>query len=435
MKKKLIYLLAAVLVIALALSGCASSSAGNDASSSSSGGLLSSLWGLIAIPLGFIMKYCYIFVNDVLHMPLAYVFALFLFALVTKILMFPLSLSQQKSSAKMAAFQPMIEEINRTYAKDATKRNEETQKLYEEVGYNPMTGCWPLLVQFPIIFGLVEVIYKPLTYMLRIPSEVVSALTKIVQDNGLTGANVRFIENDIISAVKTNEGLFSGLGSEASQYISQLKDLDMSIGNINLWEKPKLAFSLILLIPLFSIVTMILSSVISMKTSGQSDSQSGRTGMSMMISSALLFGVFSFTYPAAFSLYWGFQNLIIIGQSFILRKICDPKVLKQQAIEEMKAKRAAKKNAAKATNTVKIKNESGEVVEKTVTASELNKLRLQKAREIDSERYAADPSEEGEAAPAPVFPEYMGDPELDENGQKKKEKKEKKSSSEKEDEQ
>lgn len=420
MKKKIVFLVAAVLIITIALSGCAART--NDGASSSSGGLFGSLWGLIAIPLGFIMKYCYIFVNDILHMPLAYVFALFLFALITKILMFPLSLSQQKSSAKMAAFQPMIEEINRTYAKDANKRNEETQKLYEEVGYNPMSGCWPLLVQFPIIFGLVEVIYKPLTYMLRIPSDVIAALTKIVQDNNLSGANIRFIENDIISAVKTNEGLFSGLGADSMKYIAQLKDLDMSIGRLNLWEKPKLAFSLMLLIPLFSIVTMVLSSVITMKTSGQSDSQAGQSGMTMMISSALLFGVFSFTYPAAFSLYWGFQNLIIIIQSFILRKICDPKVLKQQAIEEMKAKRAAKKNAAKAVSTVKVKNENGEVVDKTLTVSELNKLRLQKAREIDSQRYSDESRSETDSPDKPL-PEYFGDPDLDENGQKKKEKK------------
>ena len=420
MKKKIVFLVAAVLIITIALSGCAVRT--NDGASSSSGGLFGSLWGLIAIPLGFIMKYCYIFVNDILHMPLAYVFALFLFALITKILMFPLSLSQQKSSAKMAAFQPMIEEINRTYAKDANKRNEETQKLYEGVGYNPMSGCWPLLVQFPIIFGLVEVIYKPLTYMLRIPSDVIAALTKIVQDNNLSGANIRFIENDIISAVKTNEGLFSGLGADSMKYIAQLKDLDMSIGRLNLWEKPKLAFSLMLLIPLFSIVTMVLSSIITMKTSGQSDSQAGQSGMTMMISSALLFGVFSFTYPAAFSLYWGFQNLIIIIQSFILRKICDPKVLKQQAIEEMKAKRAAKKNAAKAVSTIKVKNENGEVVDKTLTVSELNKLRLQKAREIDSQRYSDESQSETDSPDKPL-PEYFGDPDLDENGQKKKEKK------------
>ncbi len=420
MKKKLVFLVLAVLIVVVALSGC--SPASNNGASSSSGGLLGSLWGLIAIPLGLIMKYCYIFVNDILHMPLAYVFALFLFALTTKILMFPLSLSQQKSSAKMAAFQPMIQEINRTYAKDATKRNEETQKLYQEVGYNPMSGCLPMLVQFPIIFGLVEVIYKPLTYMLRMPSDVIAALTKIVQDNGLTGANIRFIENDIISAVKTSEGLFSGIGSESLKYIAQLKDLDMSIGNINLWEKPQVAFSLMLLIPLFSIATMALSSVISMKTSGQSDSQAGRSGMTMMISSALLFGVFSFTYPAAFSLYWGFQNLIIIGQSYLLRKICDPKVLKQQAIEEMKAKRAAKKNAGKAITAVKVKNENGEVVDKTLSTSELNKFRLQKARELDLQRFADDDEPEEDSS-TQGLPEYLGNPDLDDKGQKKKDKK------------
>ena len=57
---------------------------------------------LLAVPLGYIMKFCYWLVTDILHMPLAYVFALLLFTLITKILMFPLSMQQQKSTAMMA---------------------------------------------------------------------------------------------------------------------------------------------------------------------------------------------------------------------------------------------------------------------------------------------------------------------------------------------
>lgn len=50
--------------------------------------------GILAVPLGYIMKFCYWLVTEILHMPLAYVFALLLFTLITKILMFPLSMQQ-----------------------------------------------------------------------------------------------------------------------------------------------------------------------------------------------------------------------------------------------------------------------------------------------------------------------------------------------------
>ena len=61
----------------------------------------SSIWGIIAIPLGFIMRYCYILFADVLKFPLAYVFALLLFTIITRAILFPLSLKQQRSTAIM----------------------------------------------------------------------------------------------------------------------------------------------------------------------------------------------------------------------------------------------------------------------------------------------------------------------------------------------
>lgn len=407
MKKKTVPVLLA-LAAALLFSGCTS----GDGSSSG-------IWGIVAIPLGWIMNYCYIFVNDILRMPLAYIFALFLFALITKALMFPLSLKQQRSSAKMAAFQPLINEINKTYAKDANKRAEEVQKLYDEVGYNPMSGCLPLLIQFPIIFGLVEVIYKPLTYMLRIPADVITAVTEIVKQSAFYSGNERFIETDVISAIKGAPELFSSLSSPAGEYITQIADLDMSIGSLHLWDRPTLGFNLMLLIPLFSVSMMLLSSFVSMKLSGQSDAAGAGAGKGMLIFSTVLFGVFSFTYPAAFSLYWGFQSLIIILQSFILRKICDPEKLKKQAMEEMQAKRKAKKAAKTAVKKVKIKTETGEVVEKEITGSELMKLRLQRARDIDSERYG----EEASDVSRQKNPEYFGQPEADEKDKKSRKKK------------
>jgi len=85
--------------------------------------------GILAVPLGYIMKFCYWLVTEILHMPLAYVFALLLFTLITKILMFPLSMQQQKSTAMMAAFNPMIQDIQTRYKNDRDKQNEELTKL------------------------------------------------------------------------------------------------------------------------------------------------------------------------------------------------------------------------------------------------------------------------------------------------------------------
>ena len=343
------------------------------------------IWDYVAIPLGWIMKYCYLFANDVLRLPLAYVFALFLFTLITKILLFPLSIKQQRSTAMAAAYKPMIDEINKKYANDKQKQQEELQKMQTEHGYNPAAGCLPLLIQFPIIFGLLRVIYKPLTHMISIPKELITKILEITLNiPGVEVKSAYFLENTAIQQIKTNIGAFSALTSnpEYASYIDKITNLDMSIGSINLWENPVLGWSLTLIVPLFSIVTMLLSTLISMKKSGSAET-GGASGKGMMIFSALLFGVFSFTYPMGFSLYWGFQNIILIGQSFILYKICNPEKLRAEAIAAV----AAKKKEKKAVKTVKVKAEDGSLTEKKVTGMELDKLRLQKARELDNERY------------------------------------------------
>lgn len=355
------------------------------------------IWQVIAIPLGFIMRYCYIFVQDVLHLPLAYVFALLLFTIITKGLLFPLSLKQQRSTAMMAAYKPMIDEIQKKYANDKNKQQEELQRLQQEYGYNPLSGCLPLLIQFPIIFGLIEVIYNPLTYMLRIPSAILTQIKEtasaLITSSGGT-VTARFLENDVLRLVKTNTSAFTALAenntagvtsAEFLGYIKTIESFDMSIGSINLYETPSIkSISLIIIIPIFSVVTMLLSQFISTRLSGQAKA-GGKQMMPMLVFSTVLFGVFSFMYPAGFSLYWGMQNLVIIAQSFILRKICDPEKLAAEAQAKIAAQR---KSAKKATvTTVKIKDENGEVVEKTLSVQELEKLRLQKAREQAKERY------------------------------------------------
>lgn len=373
MKKSKLLILALVVVSAsLALAGCSSGTTG------------SSIWTFIAVPLGYIMRWCYALVKN---LPWAYVWTILLFTIATKLLLFPLAIWQQKGTARMSAVSSLMQQVQKTYAKDKNRQQQEMQKLQEEMGYNPLSGCLPMLVQFPIIFGLVEVIYKPLTYMLRLPSELLTLLTnKTVELTGieLTSATSRLIETNIIEQVKSNWGAFSELTAQFPNEMGMLHQFDMSIGSINLWEKPTFAFNLMLLIPLFSVVTMLISSLISAKAAG-TQNQPG-SGKVMMITMAAMFGVFSFTYPAGFSLYWGFQNIVLIFQSMLLRKMINPDKYKAEVLE--KYEESKKKRKKKTTATVKLKDAAtGEVVEKDLSLGELEKLRLQKARELDEERY------------------------------------------------
>ena len=350
---------------------------------------MSLISGIIAYPLGYLMKGCYWLVTEILHLPLSYVAALFLFTLLTKILMFPISVKQHKATATMSAFNPMVEDLRARYRNDQNKLNEELTKLQMDYGYSPTAGCAPMLINLLIMFGLVEVIYKPLTYMLTLPRTLISSLSaktiEIMAAAGTTvNANDRMVETYIIGRVKNNFSAFSEFTAEYGSELARIKDLDMSIGNIHLYSKPELALSLALLIPLFSIVTQIISTAFMMRSSGSMSGNAAGQMRTTVISTSILFAVFSFMYPLGFSLYWGFSNLLSLVQNVILNKLYDPEKLKEELLEKIKQKKK-EKNARKKVSVVD--KATGEVKEKEVSASEADRIRLQRAREIDKERY------------------------------------------------
>ena len=94
-----------------------------------------------------------------------YGISLILLTLIVKIALYPLYAKQMKSSSGMAEMSEKSQEIQRRYAGDREKINEEMQKLYAEAGVNPVSGCLPMLIQFPVIMGLFTLLRNPIKYM------------------------------------------------------------------------------------------------------------------------------------------------------------------------------------------------------------------------------------------------------------------------------
>lgn len=84
--------------------------------------------------------------------------AIIIVTLIIRLLLFPIQRKQLKSSYEMQKIQPRMQEIQRLYAGDQVKIQEETQKLYQETGFNPLSGCLPLLIQMPIFIILFQVL-------------------------------------------------------------------------------------------------------------------------------------------------------------------------------------------------------------------------------------------------------------------------------------
>ena len=90
--------------------------------------------------------------------------AIVVFTVIIRALMTPLMLPQQKSAKKMQEVQPQLKELQKKYGKDRDKLAKAQMALYKEAGVNPMGGCLPMLVQFPIWIGLYQSIIQALGY-------------------------------------------------------------------------------------------------------------------------------------------------------------------------------------------------------------------------------------------------------------------------------
>lgn len=88
--------------------------------------------------------------------------AIIIVTLIIRILLFPLQRKQYKSTFKMQEVQPKMQRIQELYANDQQKMQEETMKLYQETGFNPLSGCLPILIQMPIFVVLFQTLRNKL---------------------------------------------------------------------------------------------------------------------------------------------------------------------------------------------------------------------------------------------------------------------------------
>src|SRR5512136_3399066 len=84
--------------------------------------------------------------------------AIIVFTVLVRAITYPLTIQQQKSAKAMQELQPKMQELQKKYAKDKEKLQQEQMQLYKEAGVNPLGGCLPLLLQFPVFIGLYQVI-------------------------------------------------------------------------------------------------------------------------------------------------------------------------------------------------------------------------------------------------------------------------------------
>ena len=119
--------------------------------------------------------------------------ALLIFTLATRLVLFPLSIKNQKSQADRARLAPRLDRIQKKYAQDRQKMAQKQQELYEKEGVSMTGGCLPMIVQMLVLFSVIAVIYKPLTYVQRLPEAQVNTCITVGQSYAKQSFNRREI--------------------------------------------------------------------------------------------------------------------------------------------------------------------------------------------------------------------------------------------------
>lgn len=245
-----------------------------------------------------------------------YGLSIILFTVLTKVILFPINLKQARAMKDMQKLVPIEKEIREKYKGNKDKQAEELAKAYQEHKINPLSGCLPLLIQFPIILAMFAIVRQPLTYIAQVPQETVIEYAKeISQKDDITEKEAKNMEISIAS--KKN--------------ILDMNFLKMNFGDVpsdslnkELEERPS---KWILLVPVLSVALQALQIVITQRKSQLTDEQKEQQ-KSMNIMMPVLSGVIAYTMPLALGIYWLLGNILgIISQLIIDEMVKDKSIL------------------------------------------------------------------------------------------------------------
>lgn len=269
--------------------------------------------------LGWLMRWCY-------ELTASYGIAILLFTVVTKIIMFPLSVMQQKNSIKMVKLQPDINLIKAQYINDSAKAGEETVALYKKEGYRPFLGLVPTLIQLPLIIGVINVVYQPLRHLLAVPSEILEQLktcTSLFLAKEQLGLAWQI---DAINLLSKPEFLsFSANQGLDTTYLTQvLSTFQAEFFGFNLLKVPNFSNELIVF-PIIAILSTALLCFLQNQANVLQKEQRGFGRWGTTVIMIALAAYLSFAVPAGAVLYWTAGNLLAIGIMYLLNILINPK--------------------------------------------------------------------------------------------------------------
>ncbi|MCY3906939.1 MAG: YidC/Oxa1 family membrane protein insertase [Anaerolineaceae bacterium] len=248
------------------------------------------MWDLILNPFITLLTLLYSFLGHNV------VLSIVVFTVLVRLAILPLTAQQQRSSKRMQELQPELKKLQEKHKNDREKLAQEQMALYREHGVNPFGGCFPLLIQFPILIGLYQAIIFTLA---ATPFQLLD----------LSG---RFLLPGLDHLVPL-ENLWLGM------------DLSQPPTNNPTWA---LALPVLVLVTTWAQSKLTVTPTPANSGSDGRPSQAQAMTQSMTTVMPLMFGFFSLSFSVGLSIYFVISNVIgiiqysLMGQSKLdLRKL------------------------------------------------------------------------------------------------------------------
>ena len=303
---------------------------------------MSTIGYYICVPFAWLVRLFYNLTNS-------YGVALILFTLVIKLIMLPFQMKSKKSMMRMSRVSGQMQELQKRYAKNQAKLQEEMQKLYEEEGVNPMSGCLWSLIPFPILNALYSIIRQPITHFMMLSKDVLQTVVQSAADAGVNLTNIVMMDK-ATGTPALKDGLYQLASYGQINLVKAVQEMglstpegwfDMNYNFLGLdltatpWEYVKnftftWAVIGVILIPILAGLSQFVFSKLTMKTQPQADAAGGASMKSMMYMMPLMSVYIAFIMPAALGVYWIAQSVFSLIQEAILNKTFSAKLSEEE---------------------------------------------------------------------------------------------------------
>ncbi|MDR0983445.1 MAG: YidC/Oxa1 family membrane protein insertase [Ruminococcus sp.] len=353
-------------------------------------------YDLLGAPFGWLMKLIYDFVGS-------YGLAIVVFTFIIRLLLLPIGYGQQKNSARMQSVAPQTAKLRKAYKDNPQKFQEEQMKLYKQEHINPYKGCMPALLQLVVLFGILDVVYKPLTHIFRISKSKIDTLVDFAQSNFSVKIGNMNLREELIAMENIEAHRQNYIDGGFSDTVEKIDNFDNSLfGLADLTKIPSLhpdTWNLetitLMLIPFAAGLAQLIVTVYTLQKQKKNGSMPNMGCMTiMMYLMPIMSVVFAFSVPAGVGFYWVVSSVLSLIQSVCLYAYFTPKRIavisekdkiknkdRKPSFMEKMMEQSLAQSAANSANLAKESGLSRNEVKK------LNEQKIEEARKRMEEKY------------------------------------------------